>query len=520
LKEYIPYLYNNLSPGQSFELNFEQDLFELFGSEDLSQKGLVGRWNSHIGDFESARWNWSSTGLKGFTGLLHLLRSLETKRTFDPEEFEFFYSTNIVHQQDIVKKLQEEELVPTPFRMIYAFRYRDYFFPALTLRIEKMEWNPEEHPRYPIYITFVPEGYFVVNGALWKDIDKTIRTKKYWENHLKEDYRIEINHEIQKMISSYVFSQNIYRTMPVSLFTEKFLPSIRKSKNEIFYLKHVEVTQPELALSDNQIFWGIFHQITRTKQILYSLEISVNNLPYTIQNIPINTLSHMTDVYRQEAGSANVICHVLFDIFGSSYLKSEFGLNNRIGSSQTNILRRAVRLEDVTKSPSKEFANTNYDYAVFLNQLGIDHKILISLTVGLWRKGRKTYSEYLSQEKEMIFKTPNTTENVTVIWFMAPDATEDKLFSDPTISDRSLRSMINHITTGLDSNNWLITNGNYSNLGEKRIIVLAEFRETPQSRNVRRELENLLKEPRQTKFYRIVKQVIQNVLEQNVVKAS
>jgi len=41
MKGYLPYLYNNLSPGETFELNFEDDLFELFGSEDLSETGLV-----------------------------------------------------------------------------------------------------------------------------------------------------------------------------------------------------------------------------------------------------------------------------------------------------------------------------------------------------------------------------------------------------------------------------------------------------------------------------------------------
>lgn len=511
MKEYIPYLYNNLSPGESFELNFEGDLFELFGSEDLSEIGLVGKWNSHVHDFDSARWNWGSTSLKGFVGLFYMLRSLENGSKFELNEFERFYKTKIMHKKDIVQNLQETGLVPVPFRMIYTLRYRRYYFPALMLRIRKIEWNPKEHPKYPIYITFVPETYFVVESTLWEDLDRTIRDKNYWEKHLENKYRIEINEDIEQVLRSYTFSQNIYRVMPFSLFTKRFLPNIKKSKNGIFYLKRVERRHPDLALSDNQIFWGLFHQITNTTQVLYPLELKVDDKRYLIQNLSINTLSDRTDVFRQEAGTANVICHVLLDIFGKRYLNTEFGAMNTIKSSETSILKRAVKLKKVAKSPTEEFANTNYDYATFLRPLDVDHSILFSLTVGLWHKGRRSYSECLDQWREMIFNTPVTTENITVVWFIAPDITERKFFSDPTIPDRSLENMVNRITDGPNSDKWQITDGKDFKLQGKKIVILAQFRETPQSKNVRKELENLLKQPRQTRLYHVVKQVIQDI---------
>jgi len=517
MKGYLPYLYNNLSPGETFELNFEDDLFELFGSEDLSETGLVGKWKSQICDYESARWNWGSTTLKGFVGLLYLLNSLENGSKFELEEFERFYKRKIMHQKDIVQNLQEKGLVPVPFRMIYTLRYRSYYFPALMLRIQKMEWNPKEHPKYPIYITFVPETYFVVESALWEDLDaQAHRDKNYWKEHLQEKHRIKINEEIEQVLRSYTFSQNVYRIMPFSLFTERFLPNIKKSKNGIFYLKRVERRQPDLILSDNQIFWGLFHRITNTTQVLYPLELRVDDERYLIQNFPVNTLSDRTDVFRQEAGTANVICHALVDIFGRRYLSSEFGTMNTIKSSETSILRRALKLKKVAKSPTEEFANTNYDYATFLSSLGVDHTVLFSLTVGLWRKGRKSYNEYLAQWREMIFKTPITTKNVTMVWFIAPDTTEWKFFSDPTIPDRSLENMIDRITDGLSSDNWQITDGKDFKLEGKKTVILAQFRETPQSKNVRKELENLLKQPRQTRLYHVVKQVVQDVLKRNL----
>lgn len=516
MKGYLPYLYNNLSPGESFELNFEDDLFELFGSEDLSEIGLVGKWNSHVRDFESARWNWGSTNLKGFVGLLYMLKSLENGSRFELKEFERFYKRKIMHQKDIVQNLQEKGLVPVPFRMIYTLRYRSYYFPALMLRIRKMEWNPKEHPKYPIYITFVPETYFVVESTLWEDLDRKIRDKNYWKGHLEKKYCIKIKEDIERVLRSYAFSQNIYRVMPFSLFTKRFLPNIKKSENGIFYLKRVERRQPDLALSDNQIFWGLFHQITNTTQVLYPLELRVDDERYLIQNLSINTLSDRTDVFRQEAGTANVICHVLFDIFGRRYLNSEFGTMNTIKSSETSILKRAVKLKKVAESPTEEFANTNYDYATFLRPLDVDHTVLFSLTVGLWHKGRKSYNEYLDQWREMVFNTPITTENVTVVWFIAPDTTERKFFSDPTIPDKSLENMINRTIDGLSSDNWQITDGKDFKLQGKKIVILAQFRETPQSKNVRKELENLLKQPRQTRLYHVAKQVIQDVSRSTV----
>ena len=511
MKGYLPYLYNNLSPGESFELNFEDDLFELFGSEDLSETGLVGKWDSHIRDFKSARWNWGSTNLKGFVGLLYVLKSLEKGSNFELEEFEGFYKRKIMHQKDIAKNLQEKGLVPDPFHMIYTLRYKSYYFPALMLRIRKIEWNPKEHPKYPIYITFVPETYFLVENTLWEDLDRKIKDKNYWERHLRETYHIKVNGNIEKVLRSYTFSQNVYRVMPFSLFTRHLLPNIKKTDYGIFYLKRVERSQSDLALSDNQIFWGLFHHITNTTQVLYPLELRVDDKRYLIQNLPINTLSQRTDVFRQEAGTANVVCHALFDAFGTRYLNSEFGTMNTIKSSETSILKRAVKLKKVAESPTEEFANTNYDYATFLRPLNVNHTVLFSLTVGLWRKGRKSYNEYLAQCKEMMFKTPITTKNVTMIWFIAPDTTEWKFFSDPAIPDKSLQEMINRITDGLSSDKWQITDGKNFKLQGKKIVILTQFRETPQSKNVRRELENLLKQPRQTRLYHVVKQVIQEV---------
>jgi len=511
MKGYFPYLYNNLSPGESFELNFEEDIFELFGSEDLSEIGLVGKWDSYIRDFESARWNWSSNNLKGFVGLLHVIKSLEKGSKFELEEFEQFYRQKIMHQKDIVQNLQEKGLVSAPFRMIYTLRYRSYYFPALILRIRKMEWNSKEHPKYPIFITFVPETYFLVESRSWKDLDRKIRDQNYWERHLQEKYNIKVNEDIRQVLRSHAFSQNIYRIMPFSLFTKQLSPHIKKPENELFYLKHVERRQPDIALSDNQIFWGLFHHITNTAQVLYPLELKVDDQRYLIHNLPINTLSNRTDVFRQEAGTANVICHVLFDIFGRQYLDSEFGSRNAINSSETSVLKRAVKLNKVAKSPAEELENTNYDYATFLHALDIDHTVLFSLTVGLWRKGRKLYNEHIDQWREMIFKTPITTKNVTVVWFIAPDTTERKFFSDPATPDESLKNMINRITEGLSSDNWQITDGKSFKQQGKKIVILAQFRETSQSKNVRKELENLLKQPRQTRLYHVVKKLIQNV---------
>jgi len=154
--EYLAYLYNNLTPGKSFELDFEED----------------GRWDSNRNDFRSKRWNWSSTNFKGFTGLLSGLRAFRDKKEFSFDEFEDFYEEKVIHRSDILKNLQRRGLVESPFRMAYTFKYRADYLPALLLRIEKIEWRQEEHKRYPIYITFVPDAYFIVDARTWRRLDR------------------------------------------------------------------------------------------------------------------------------------------------------------------------------------------------------------------------------------------------------------------------------------------------------------------------------------------------------------
>ena len=513
MREYLPYIYNNLSPGGGFELEFEEDLFELFGSEDRSEEGLVGKWNPQISDFAPIRWNWSSTNLKGFVGLLYLLRRIKDGRNLNFEQFEHFYKKEIMHQRNIVQKLQREGLVSTPFRMVYTLKYRNYYFPAIIIRVQKMEWNKEEHPSYPIYITFVPEKYFVVESKTWSELNQKSHSKKYWKNHLQREYGVSPSKEIDQILGSYAFSQNLYRIMPYSLINKKLSSSTAEDGTDLLYLKCIERGERDLALTDNQLFWGLFHHITKTVQTLYSPELKADSNRYRIKNILINTLSNRTDVFRQEAGSANVLCHVLFDTFGEDYLNREFGSENTVGAKETNILKRAVKLREVASSPSDRFAETDYDYGIFLNTLGVNHTLLFSLTTGLWKKGRgKSYGDYLDQCKEMIFKTPLTTDNVTVIWYVACPETEESFF-DYRVPHNSLQEMINHITSELGPVEYWSSDKGDSGLGDERAIVLSQFRAPPRYRNVRRELKNLLSSPRKTKLYSLVRHIIKNRIE-------
>lgn len=516
VKGYVAYLYNNLSPGGGYELEFEEDLFELFGTEDLSERGLVGKWDSQLDDFKSARWNWGTSSLKGFTGMLYLLRCLEDKSEFEYFEFEDFYENDVKHKTNILQKLRDRNLIEMPFFMIYTLRYRDFYFPTLLLRIKRIEWNRDEHPTYPIYITFVPETYFVVGSQIWKELDKRCRSKKYWTDHFQRKYGIKPTKEIEKVLSSYTFTQNLYRLMPISLLERKFIPEMGMEHEGILYLKDVERgarrRERELSFTDNQIFWGLFHYITNTKQQLFTPELRINDERFQIKNIPINTLSNRTDVFRQEAGVANTLCHILFDNFGRKYLEAEFGERRAVGASETSILRRAVKLKEVSDSPKERFKNTNFDYGVFLEPLGAEYSILFSLTTALWEKGRgKSYLDYIDQSMEMVFRTPLDMENVKTVWFIAIDDTENSWFSSHKVAEASVQEMVGRITSKLPHIKFEIIGENDFSVKDKQAIVLSAFKKTPQSKNVRRELDNLLSAPRETKFYSVVKSIIENL---------
>lgn len=514
--KYVPYLYNNLSPSGGFELEFEEDLFELFGTEDLSEKGLVGKWDSQLEDFESVRWNWGTSSLKGFTGLFYLLNCLEKDNEFSYSEFEEFYNNEIKNQNNILQKLREKNLIGSPFLMIYTLRYRNYYFPALLLRIKKIEWNKEEHLKYPIFIDFVPEKYFVVSSDVWKDLDSQCRSRDYWTDYLEKKYGIKLTEGMKKVIKSYTFTQNLYRVMPISLLEEKFTPETEEDSDGLLYLKDVEkrVEHPEreFSFTDNQIFWGLFHSITNTKQQVYTPELKIDGEKFQIKNIPINTLSERTNVFRQEAGVANTLCYNLFDAFRDDYLNHEFDGRRTITAGETSILRRAVRLGEVADSPREEFENTNFDYAVFLDPLGVEKSLLFSLTTALWEKGRgKTYTDYVEQSREMLFRTPQTTDGIITIWFMTITETQNSWFGNHKTPDSSIQDMVDRITTDLSSSiEYEFAGEEDFSSGDSKIVILSMFEETPQSKNVERELEGLLSTPRETKFYSVVGSLIKN----------
>jgi SOS-response transcriptional repressor LexA len=81
------------------------------------------------------------------------------------------------------------------------------------------------------------------------------------------------------------------------------------------------------------------------------------------------------------------------------------------------LLHRAECVSDVATDFDPAYGQTNYDYVLDLNAVGVDKSIAIDLTSGLWHKGLgKSRDEYVAQWKHNIVDVPLRNPRVLTIW--------------------------------------------------------------------------------------------------------
>lgn len=409
----LTYILNNLERGSQFH----EDLFELFGTDDGTRKGLVGKWDEDLGDFETICWDWNTSNLKHITNLLYILAKERRGGKYNPTEFDRFYENRVKHSENILEEFRLESLIEDKLLGLYVMRYKKQF-PALVLEIVNISW--EKDRKRALLIEFRPIKYFILSPETWDRIKKKSKKTEFWNDYLQKS-----GAQIDSLLKKYSnMKQAIYGLLPLDEFSDKL------SEARILFIKDVEKMGGNEVVTDNQIFWELFREFTGKSHEKGKVVIPAEQ-KREIYNIPINSLSSRNRVYKQELGVANTLCHLLLELFQKTYLDVEFGDKRKITSKETSVLKRNFLVSNVSGEEDSDYSECDYDYLVNLEELGIEKKILFNLTTGLWRKSHgKGYEEFIDQWKCLHFKIPSKHLKYSFFWYVTIPETEEDFFKE------------------------------------------------------------------------------------------
>jgi hypothetical protein len=406
-------IYNNLS----IKSGYRSDLVDLFGTPDGFQKGYLGSLRKPL------TWDWGTTGFRKIINIMHSLSGQ------DPNAFKKFYRSEIMHNENIIQRLIIKNIINENPQMLYIFKYSTKRIPAFTAKINEISWIDGR-----IWITYEPKRYMLIDPATWKEFREQLLTKgredpKKWYDTWDKSWNSTRPSllQLERMLQSSA-SQDQYHLIPRRFLMENIK---RKSnpfskKRGTFFTKDITKVTKRLKLrvpTDNQAFWGILSEFTSKTQVRGNVELEYKHAKYTITDIPANTISEDSLVFKQEIGAARTICQAMLDVFGRDYLDLEFPR----GTVKKNILdskflKRAVKVFMVAKVYDKKFGETDFDYQLDLTPLlskypNLNKKILFDLTAGLWNKSSwKTNEEFLEQWAHNLVKLPERNNDLCVLW--------------------------------------------------------------------------------------------------------
>lgn len=493
--DFLLYILNNLERSSIFH----EDLFELFGAEDASRKGLVGKWDRDTNDFRTACWDWGVSNFRHITNLLYYIAKRAEGKSYDPDEFNELYNEKIKYSDDVVEVLRKEKIIPDRLLAIYVLRYKKQF-PALILEIENIKW--ERGRKRALLLEFKPIKYFILDPSVWNILRQKTRSEKFWLDLFDVSSK---EREIRGLLRRYSqMQQAIYGLVPLDRFTSDLL------KGSIFLLKDVEREGGDGLISENQIFWEFFRIFTGAKQETTLVTLK-NDYRYEVGGIPINSLTKRSLTYAQEAGVPNVLCHLVLENFGDEYLKIEFREKNKISYREAKILGRAFPVHNILGEENNRYADSDYDYILNLEPLGINRKFLFALTTALWKKGHASYEEFLQKWKELYFDLLSRHENYRLVWYIAVDTMERAFFKDNE-QHKDFTDLFNTLTRDVEEGfaQRVRDEHDIESIEKSRVTVIALFRSAPNAKNVKRELENLRKRYKETVFYKTLKELFRS----------
>lgn len=481
---------------------FSVDLWELFGTEDNFKKALVGKWDARKGDFKSITWDWPVSNIKHVFNLIFYLDRIRRQEPYLQDDFESFYRRELESSTDLTDSLVKAGLT-RPVRCFYVMRYKKQF-PALIIEWEKIRREPLRERQ--LLITFKPVQYFMMDPDAWHRVLKKSDDLREWVNA----YRVPKNRvrELKSVFSKYAsMKQRVYRLLPERVLHRGIL------RSKVFFTKSVERFTSVKVVPDNFIFWTLFYHFTGASRAKYDVKIDSN---YLIRNIPIDALNAGSNVYKHEAGVANVLSHVLTELFGTEYLQHEFKGRSEISYKDTRVFKREFQVRDISGEESNEFSDVDYDFALNLEPLGKNMLVLIDLTTALWKKGLLPYEEYIRRWRETCFNIPARHANVFLIWYVLINETESQFFQGPPPNrvHNSFDEMLRDLSSGYSERIKIISDkSDLESYSGERVIILKLFKRAPASKNVEEELNNLLNNYKKTLFYETCFRILRSIIK-------
>jgi len=251
---------------------------------------------------------------------------------------------------------------------------------------------------------------------------------------------------------------------------------------------------------------GVLEAFLNVSKVRFEIKIQVSahkcgicGQLHRVINIPIKAMFRDSDVFRHEAGFAELLWRKLWEKFPKEFCGS-FGGKNVIKISESKVLKREMKVEEV--EPRSSFASSSYDYAVKLRELGKERLLLFDLTTGLWKKSGfhevgRSPEEYVALWREMLFEIPISKPDTFATWYIVINSTEE-LFFDETApyGVKNMQELLNAVTSGKMHNTILIRSFNDLNsldLQKHKLIVTPVFNTTQQKGEGRREIKRLAK---------------------------
>ena len=500
-------IYNKLDKDSPYR----SDIFDLFGTPDNLNLGLVGTRDKH--KFKSLYWDW------GLNGIKKVCKFLYWQQNQSLDGFELWY-----------RKLDYASLAKMVDKLLYVFKYQDKKIAAFVATI-----NRTERKGGRLWFDFTPQKFVLLPPDFMTDYRRDFfsggrEDGQKWSAFFDSEYGISGLESAFNDIFSSAASQDQYHIIPVR-YIDKWVEKRTDPRvtTKPLFISSVADNKRLLAKglpSANQVFWSIFSQYTGRTQVTGSFSIVVKGLEYSVTDIPVNSFVEKGYVYYHEVGVPYVIFQVLQETLEekayqsfkeNQFLEVEFHNKRSIGFRESHFLKRAERVGDVATTFKPKYKLTDYDYVLHLSPLGLKQKIAFDLTSGLWHKGLgRARSDFAQQWLHNLAYVPLNNPDIIAVWHYG--LIEFEPFEELEIGRWLIKK------SGLKPNQYLyldktaLSQRNMSIPDDIRLILLPLYDDKADFLGLRRELTSL--NPRQnmdklksTGFYKMTNRLIGHLLE-------
>lgn len=416
-KDFLISVYNLLE----VDSNYRSDLVDLFGTPDGSRKGYIGTIDKPL------CWDWGDTGFKKSINILYILSDKSST------SFNEFFSSKIFHKECIIQTLKSNQIIDANPQMLYVFKHSSKKIPAFIAEIEEISWKKNDEGKWRIWLTYKPNKLLFIDPTSWRTFwEKLFSNGREdalkWYDNWKNSWSLSrpSQSEVEKMVHS-GFSQDQFHVIPTKLLLNeiKEIADPLSNKSKILFSKQVFKNEKRIKLrvqTDNQAFWGLLSEVIGKTQVRGYVELQFNGQNYSIIDIPANTISEDSLVFKQEIGTARTICQVLLDVFGQDYLDLEFSGGKKKNLLDSVFLKRATKVSMIAQNFDSQYGETDFDYQLSLSPLtknypNLKKKILFDLTAGLWNKSvAKDKDEFIAQWEHNLLKFPEQNREIFVMW--------------------------------------------------------------------------------------------------------